>query len=75
MIEELFTIDDIKEAYNKLKRYYYYDGENYVVRRKIAEFEYDNNELENKLKKLKSYLNDYDNKQNKWCSIYVLWRF
>ena len=64
MIEELFTIDDIKEAYNKLKRYYYYDGENYVVRRKIAEFEYDNNELENKLKKLKSYLNDYDNKQN-----------
>lgn len=64
MIEELFTIDDIKEAYNKLKRYYYYDGENYVVRRKIAEFEYDDNELENKLNKLKNYLNNYDNEQN-----------
>lgn len=42
-MEEKFTDTDIEEAYKKFKTYFYYDNSNLFMRRKIAEFETNEN--------------------------------
>lgn len=37
--EKIFTIEDIQDAYRKLKTHFYYDNTNHFMRRQIAEFE------------------------------------
>jgi len=39
MTLEKYTIDEIKDAYRKLKSYVYYDNYNLLLRKKVAEFE------------------------------------
>lgn len=43
-----FTIQDLYEAYRKLKSYFYYDNTSLFIRKQIAEFEYENFHKTNK---------------------------
>lgn len=55
--KEIFTINDIKDAYRKLKTHFYYDNTNHFMRRQIAEFE-TGEDFDNKLRQLVEDLNN-----------------
>lgn len=55
--EPLFNKDDIIDAYRKLKTYFYYDNSNLFMKRKIADFEYKNEDIENIFNQLAEILN------------------
>lgn len=55
--KEIFTINDIKDAYRKLKTHFYYDNTNHFMRRQIAEFE-TGEDFDNKLQQLVEDLNN-----------------
>jgi len=54
-MSERFKLEDIKDAYRKLKSYFYYDNASHFYRRKIADFEDTNIDL--KLEDLHKALN------------------
>lgn len=54
---ELFNKDDIIDAYRKLKTYFYYDNSNLFMKRKIADFEYKNEDVEDIFNHLAEILN------------------
>lgn len=56
------TIDDIKNAYRKLKHYVYYDNSNLFVRKQLAEFESTDYEL--KFENLQIALNEIINRDH-----------
>lgn len=55
--ELLFNKDDIIDAYRKLKTYFYYDNSNLFMKRKIADFEYKNEDIESIFEQLSEILN------------------
>lgn len=55
--EPLFNKDDIIDAYRKLKTYFYYDNSNLFMKRKIADFEYNNENIEDIFEQLAEVLN------------------
>ena len=55
--ESLFNKDDIIDAYRKLKTYFYYDNSNLFMKRKIADFEYNNENIEDIFEQLAEVLN------------------
>ena len=56
-IEPLFSKDDIIDAYRKLKTYFYYDNSALFMKRKIADFEYKNENIEDIFNHLAEILN------------------
>ena len=42
----IFTKDDVIDAYRKLKTYFYYDNSDLFMKRKIADFEYNNEDID-----------------------------
>lgn len=59
-MSSLFSVKDVKEAYRKLKHYIYYDTTNVVMRKQIAEYEYNaDGNLTEKFLELASHLNEY----------------
>lgn len=52
-----FNLQDIKDAYRKLKTHFYYDNTNHFMRRQIAKFETSHN-FERRLDQLVSDLNN-----------------
>lgn len=42
----IFTKDDVIDAYRKLKTYFYYDNSDLFMKRKIADFEYKNEDID-----------------------------
>ncbi len=62
-----YEFEDIKKAYLKLKRDIYYDQVNLFLRKKIAEFECQN-DFESKLNKLAKVLNRTSN--STWYKYY-----
>lgn len=65
IIENKVCLDDIKEAYKKLKTYVYNDNFNLHLRIKLAEFESDNDDIE------KTFQTLLENINNKNISDYV----
>lgn len=55
--EPLFSKDDIIDAYRKLKTYFYYDNSALFMKRKIADFEYKNEDIEQIFEQLAEKLN------------------
>ena len=55
--EPLFSKDDIIDAYRKLKTYFYYDNSALFMKRKIADFEYKNENIEDIFNHLAEILN------------------
>lgn len=55
--DSLFTKDDITDAYRKLKTYFYYDNSDLFMKRKIADFEYKNENIEQIFDQLAKKLN------------------
>lgn len=55
--ESLFNKDDIIDAYRKLKTYFYYDNSNLFMKRKIADFEHKNEDIEGIFEQLAKILN------------------
>ncbi len=54
---EIFTKEDIIDAYRKLKTYFYYDNSALFMKRKIADFEYKNENIEDIFNLLAKILN------------------
>lgn len=72
MKDKLVTLEDIKEAYRKLKTYVYNDSFNLRLRIKLANFEYDKN-IELLFEELlRDILNDNINKYLSNISAYIL---
>lgn len=57
MKNEIITLDEIKEAYRKLKTHVYNDSFNLRLRTRLADFEY-NNDIESSFKRLLCDIND-----------------
>ncbi|MXN93080.1 hypothetical protein GR160_17780 [Flavobacterium sp. Sd200] len=63
MTDSTYDINDIKNAYRKLKSYIYYDNFFVYLREKIAQFE-SSDDFENKFEALLNYLNNPDENGN-----------
>lgn len=54
---EIFTKEDVIDAYRKLKTYFYYDNSALFMKRKIADFEYKNEDIDDIFDHLAKILN------------------
>lgn len=64
--EPLFSKDDIVDAYRKLKTYFYYDNSNLFMKRKIADFECKNEDIEQIFEQLAEKLNNQSEDVSKY---------